>query len=90
MKCFFALCGLMFVIMMPFIYLSGFVFPIDSMPEMFQYLSKGISLTYYLEIVRSLFLKGSGIEVLYDDLVALTILGIVTFAVSVVRFRKYI
>lgn len=85
-----AMMTVMFVIMMPFIYLSGFVFPIDSMPEMFQYLSKGISLTYYLEIVRSLFLKGSGIAVLYDDLVALTILGIVTFAVSVVRFRKYI
>lgn len=85
-----AMMTVMFVLMMPFIYLSGFVFPVDSMPEMFQYLSKGISLTYYLEIVRSLFLKGSGIEVLYDDLVALTILGIVTFAVSVVRFRKYI
>ncbi len=85
-----AMMTVMFVIMMPFIYLSGFVFPIDSMPEMFQYLSKGISLTYYLEIVRSLFLKGSGIAVLYDDLIALTILGIVTFAISVVRFRKYI
>ncbi len=85
-----AMMTVMFVIMMPFIYLSGFVFPIDSMPEMFQYLSKGISLTYYLEIVRSLFLKGSGIEVLYKDFIALTILGVVTFAISVVRFRKYI
>jgi ABC-2 type transport system permease protein len=85
-----AMMTVMFVIMMPFIYLSGFVFPIDSMPEMFQYLSKGISLTYYLEIVRSLFLKGSGIEVLYKDLIALTVLGVVTFAISVVRFRKYI
>jgi len=75
---------------MPFIYLSGFVFPVDSMPELFQHLSKVISLTYYLEIVRSLFLKGSGFDVLYKDLVALTILGVVTFAISVVRFRKYI
>ncbi len=85
-----AMMTVMFGILMPFIYLSGFVFPIASMPAAFQYLSKGIALTYYLEIVRSLFLKGSGIEVLYPDFIALTILGVVTFAAAVVRFQKHI
>ncbi|MBN1938342.1 MAG: ABC transporter permease, partial [Candidatus Aminicenantes bacterium] len=54
-----AMMIVMFVIMMPFIYLSGFVFPIESMPAVFQAISRFIPLTYYLEIVRGLFLKGS-------------------------------
>lgn len=85
-----AMMSVMFVIIMPFVFLSGFVFPIDTMPVLFQCISKGISLTYYLEIVRALFLKGAGIASLYDDLIALAVLGTVTFGVSVVRFRKYI
>lgn len=85
-----AMMGVMFIIIMPFVFLSGFVFPIETMPVLFQYISKGISLTYYLEIARSLFLKGAGIGALYDDLIALAVLGTVTFGVSVVRFRKYI
>ncbi len=85
-----AMMTVMFVIMMPFIYLSGFVFPIDSMPVLFQHLSKAIALTYYLEIVRALFLKGAGFSVLFKDLLALALLGAVTFTVAVARFRKYL
>ncbi len=85
-----AMMTVMFGILMPFIYLSGFVFPIESMPPVFQVVSKGIALTYYLEIVRALFLKGSGLALLADELTALVLLGTVTFAAAVVRFRKHL
>jgi len=85
-----AMMIVMFVIMMPFIYLSGFVFPIDSMPAVFQTVSRFIPLTYYLEIVRGLFLKGSGLGNLADELAALAVLGTVIFSLSLFRFRKYI
>jgi len=85
-----AVMAAIFIVMMPFIYLSGFVFPIDAMPSFFQHLSKAIALTYYLEIVRAVFLKGSGITLLAKDFIALTLLGVVTFTLPVVRFKKYI
>jgi len=85
-----AMMIVMFMIMMPFVYLSGFVFPIDSMPAFFQGLSKIIPLTYYLEIVRGLFLKGASLANLADELLALAGLGAVIFSLSLFRFRKYI
>ena len=85
-----AMMAVMFFILMPFIYLSGFVFPIDSMPEVFQYLSKVIPLTYFLEIIRGLFLKGSDWGQLAGDFSALAITGTIVFSLSLVRFRKYI
>jgi len=85
-----AMMIVMFIIMMPFIFLSGFVFPIDSMPAVFQTISRFIPLRYFLEIVRGLFLKGSGLRNLAGALIALVGLGTITFTLSVLRFRKYI
>jgi len=85
-----AMMIVMFVIMMPFIYLSGFVFPIDSMPAAFQAVSRFIPLTHYLEIVRGLYLKGSGWGDLAGALAALAGLGTVIFSLSLARFRKYL
>jgi len=85
-----AMMIVMFVIMMPFIFLSGFVFPVDSMPAAFQTVSRFIPLTHYLEIVRGLFLKGSGFADLSGSLAALAGLGTVIFTLSILRFRKYL
>lgn len=85
-----AMMIVMFVIMMPFVYLSGFVFPIESMPPAFQAVSRLIPLTHYLEIVRGLFLKGAGLNSLADELAALAVLGAAIFSLSLLRFRKYI
>ncbi len=55
-----AMMIVMFAVMMPFIYLSGFIFPIEAMPAAFQAVSRFIPLTHYLEIVRGLFSKDPG------------------------------
>ncbi len=85
-----AMMTVMFFIMMPFIYLSGFVFPVDNMPVVFQYVAQGIPLTHFLVIVRGLFLKGSTLIDLWPSMAALAVTGIIIFAVSLKRFRKYI
>jgi len=85
-----AMMTVMFFIMMPFIYLSGFVFPVENMPVMFQYIAQAIPLTHFLIIVRGLFLKGSQFIDIWQSLAAMLATGIVIFAISMKRFRKYI
>jgi len=85
-----AMMSVMFFVMMPFIYLSGFVFPVENMPVIFQYISQVIPLTHFLIIVRGLFLKGSQFIDIWPSLAAMLTTGIVIFAVSMKRFRKYI
>ena len=60
-----------FFFFMPFIYLSGFTFPISNMPPAIQYATYLIPLRYFLEIVRGTFLKGSGIVELWPQALAL-------------------
>jgi ABC-2 type transport system permease protein len=73
---------------MPSILLSGFVFPIKNMPVIFQYLTYGIPLRYFLVIIRGVFLKGVGFSVLWPQMVALLIVGSMVISVSAARFRK--
>jgi ABC-2 type transport system permease protein len=68
--------------------LSGFAFPIRNMPEPVQYLTLLNPVRYFIEIVRGLFLKGSGITVLWPQLLALAIFGVVILSLSAMRFRK--
>jgi ABC-2 type transport system permease protein len=73
---------------MPAILLSGFAFPIENMPKIFQYVTYINPLRYFLVIIRGVFLKGNGISILWLPMVALFVLGIVVFALSSLRFRK--
>jgi ABC-2 type transport system permease protein len=68
--------------------LSGFAFPITSMPKVAQYLTYLIPLRYYLEIVRGIFLKGVGINILWPQTLALLVMGIAVIAFSSLRFHK--
>jgi ABC-2 type transport system permease protein len=68
--------------------LSGFAFPITSMPRAAQYITYLIPLRYYLEIVRGIFLKGVGINVLWPQALALLIIGVSVIALSSLRFHK--
>jgi ABC-2 type transport system permease protein len=73
---------------MPAILLSGFVFPIENMPLIFQYVTYLNPLRYFLVIIRGLFLKGNGIAVLWPNMLSLLVLGIVVLTLSSLRFRK--
>ncbi|HEV8538772.1 MAG TPA: ABC transporter permease [Bacteroidota bacterium] len=77
-----------FFFFMPFIYLSGFAFPIANMPQVIQYVTYVIPLRYFLEIVRGVFLKGSGFAELWTQAVVLFAFGVVILTLSVLRFRR--
>jgi len=74
--------------MFPAMLLSGFAFPVENMPESIQYLTWINPLRHYLVIIRGIFLKGVGIEVLWLQIAVLAALGSSILAVAVYRFRK--
>jgi len=76
-----------FVFMMPQIYLSGFVFPIQNMPQVFQWVTYTIPLRYYVTILRGVFLKGAGLDVLWPHGLALLGLAVVIIAFARLRYR---
>ena len=78
----------MFFFFIPAILLSGFVFPIANMPVVVQYLSYADPLRYFLVIIRGIFLKGNGFDILWPQMLALAILGAAVFTFSSLRFRK--
>lgn len=77
-----------FAVMMPMIYLSGFSFPIENMPQWIQFITYVIPLRYFITIVRGIILKGNGFEQLYMEFLSLLIFGIVILLISSLRFRK--
>jgi ABC-2 type transport system permease protein len=77
-----------FIFLMPAFMLSGFAFPIRNMPEPIQWLTFLNPVRYFMEIVRGLFLKGSGLEVLWPQMLALAVYGAVVLTSSALRFHK--
>ncbi len=77
-----------FFFLMPMIYLSGFIFPIENMPRVIQSLTYLIPLRYFLVIVRGIFLKGIGLDLLWPQAAALGGWGVAVLALAVMRSRK--
>jgi ABC-2 type transport system permease protein len=74
----------------PFMLLSGFIFPISSMPEPMQALTYLIPLRYFLVIIRGIFLKGVGLDVLWPQAAALLGFGVVVLTIAALRFQKHL
>lgn len=79
---------LSFFFMLPNILLSGYIFPRAAMPEPAQWLGALLPLTWFLEILRGVLLKGVGISELWQELAVLTVFAVLLLAVSVRRFSK--
>jgi len=77
-----------FFVLNPMFILSGFSFPISSMPQALQWITLVDPLRYFLIIVRGTFLKGVGIDVLWPPMLALAAIGFTLLTVSILRFRK--
>jgi len=77
-----------FFFMLPNILLSGYIFPRAAMPEPAQWLGLLLPLTYFLDILRGVLLKGVGVRDLLWQLGALVLLAGTLFTVSVRRFSK--
>jgi len=73
---------------LPSIFLSGFFFPVEAMPQFLQVVSYAIPLRYYLVVIRTLMLKGVGAAAIQGEIVALAIFGIVIMGAAALRFRK--
>jgi ABC-2 type transport system permease protein len=77
-----------FFLFMPMFLLSGFSFPINSMPFPVQLLTYLNPLRYFMEIIRGIFLRGTGFMILWPQILSLSVFGLVILSASALRFRK--
>ena len=77
-----------FFVLNPMFILSGFSFPISSMPLVLQWLTYLDPLRYFLVIIRGTFLKGTGLSTVWPQMVGLAVLGFTLFVLAVLRLRK--
>jgi ABC-2 type transport system permease protein len=74
--------------LLPGIFLSGFFFPLEAMPIVLRWISYLMPLRYYLVIIRSLLLKGVGLDVVQDQVIAMTVFAVLIMGAAALRFRK--
>ena len=77
-----------FILILPSILLSGFIFPRETMPKLLQIMGGLLPLTYFLKIVRGIFLKGVGMEYLWQDTLTLCAFAIILLAIAAKKFKK--
>jgi len=80
--------ALTFILLNPLYILSGFAYPIAAMPAVLRWFTLINPLRYFLVVIRSVMLKGVGIDVLWQPLSAMALLGLGMLTLSVLRFRK--
>jgi ABC-2 type transport system permease protein len=73
---------------LPTVYLSGFLFPIDAMPGWLQLITYFVPARYAMVIVRGIILKGVGLELLLEQVVAVVIFSVIVVTLASLRFRK--
>jgi len=79
---------LAFLTMFPSVFLGGFFFPIEAMPGWLQAITYVIPLRYMLVVIRGIILKGVGLQILRQEVVALIIFGVAIMLLAAARFRK--
>jgi ABC-2 type transport system permease protein len=77
-----------FFFFFPAMLLSGFAFPIANMPRVVQWMTIVNPMRYFLVIVRSIFLKGVGLEILWLQMLPLLLMGVATLWLAARRFHK--
>jgi len=77
-----------FILILPSILLSGFIFPRETMPTFLKILGGLFPLTYFLQIVRGIFLKGVGMEYLWQDTLILCAFAIILVGIAAKKFKK--
>jgi ABC-2 type transport system permease protein len=79
---------MVWLLLLPSIFLAGFFFPLEAMPRVLQWISYVVPLRYMLIILRGIILKGVGLAVLSEQVIALAIFGVVIMVFAATRFRK--
>ena len=75
-------------IILPYVLLSGFVFPLEAIPTGFRYLGECFPITYYISLTRQIILKGGGMEYVWKDTLALAVYIAIMFTAAVQMFRR--
>jgi ABC-2 type transport system permease protein len=79
---------LSFLFLLPFVFLSGYVFPIDGMPRFFQLLTYVIPARYFIAVIRGIVLRGASLSELWEPVAALTGFTVLIIGFAVMRFKK--
>ena len=77
----------MFALMLPTMLLSGFIFPIENMPKLLQWISAVMPAKYFITIVKNIMIKGSGIEIIWKETVIIVGMTLFFFFLSVKKFK---
>ncbi|MGQ9643671.1 MAG: ABC transporter permease, partial [Ignavibacterium sp.] len=77
-----------FAVMMPMVFLSGFAFPVENMPEIIQYISYVIPLKYFINIIRGVISKGLGFSELWINAAVLLAMGVIILLLGSLRFQR--
>ncbi len=77
-----------FMTILPSVFLSGFIYPLEAMPIVLQWISYAIPLRFFLVIIRALMIKGVGLDAILPEVTALAIFGVVIMGAAALRFRK--
>ena len=77
-----------FLFINPAVMLSGFGFPIENMPQWVQYLTYLNPLRYFVGVIRGVYLKGVGLDILWPQLLAMAVISISTIGISALRFKQ--
>jgi len=77
-----------YMMLLPAIFLSGFLFPISNMPIWLQVISYAIPMRYFLNVIRVLMLKGVALESIRGDVIALAVFGVALMSMAALRIRK--
>ncbi|OGW75701.1 MAG: hypothetical protein A2Z72_03245 [Omnitrophica bacterium RBG_13_46_9] len=74
--------------LIPTILLSGFIYPIFNMPKALQTVTYLIPARYYIVILREMFLKGGGIDTMWDEMIFLVLFASLAFVLAIRKFKK--
>ena len=77
-----------FFVFMPSVLLSGFMFPRDAMPKIFYILSQLLPMTYYIEILRGIILRGNSLSLLWAQVLSLIVFISATLGLAIKKFTK--
>jgi len=73
---------------LPTVMMSGFIFPVSSMPQVLQYVAQIIPATHFLQIIRGIMLKGNGLTETYRHVAILLVESVFLIVVSIKKFKS--
>ena len=77
-----------FLILMPAVMLSGFMFPVSNMPDPVRYATVLNPMRWYLEILRGIVMKDVGVTALWSQIVAQAVLSLTFLSIAIAQFKK--